>query len=910
MESNPSVADLLALKAWLCDAALAHPDVTGIDVGLRERGGVITDEPTIRLHVKRKTSDPERPLPTHFGALRLDIVERSYTAAEDATRYDPIEGGARFGKSGASRGTIGAMVNDNASGATYALTAQHCCQGASPGDGFQQPSSGAPRLSYVRGAVTDEWDAAVLELRSGENAIPEIVEIGEVNGVGTVSLGSTVRKRGYVTGLTTGTVTAVSLTTTIGYQPPLGDRVINDMFEVTSVNPGPRSMCWYGDSGSGCVDADEHLLGLLCSFAQEGHIGIFCKATNVCAGLGIHVPPDPPGLDWSETPPPDVLTPPPPPPREPVQHDTVNLFTGEPVGVGDEIWVAGSFTRIRHPEEAITPNPEDQKTMLGRWVGTAWERYQHPNSGVATWTIYDLKLDPSGRLWAAGSMNVPSAATHGLVTVVPHETVTVFDEVNFANALFLTDYAVWMIGVTADRVADGNYLPSLVGLDRATHDLLDLVPDGGVDYDDNGIAAPDFGALTFWNEMFVLGDNLAITKYLLADQFPEFHAGIVGFLYGWVNLGGVSAEKDGAAGSMFEFASQDGAPLDADYRATAGSVRALANMGDRLYVGGIFAAEVSVPWVEEASQHPIVGTNFNSIAFYGLQSDLGDTVYSLGSDGLVVIGTIDIAHRPVVTNEDGSISTVRSISFEEDGVEVLIPTVLDGPPRVVEDSEAIAHYGDTGEHLGKFSSVEAADEYATRLHDAYDPTTGAFRLSDGSMRWGYVGTPPHAGVEFDLGAGAFRHGHVNVLTPHPNGRDLYVGGLWGLAGGDDSCPNLALLRTATGTFEPVGPTPGEVTGLVVAGKYLYASGDFGIGDGGWTISVLRRLVDDGPDVEWTIIGVCAGGIATCCAGRPGKLAKARVRQWQRDDENRIRSGGNQPTSLQRSIRRSLRNVYS
>lgn len=83
----------------------------------------------------------------------------------------------------------------------------------------------------------------------------------------------------------------------------------------------------------------------------------------------------------------------------------------------------------------------------------------------------------------------------------------------------------------------------------------------------------------------------------------------------------------------------------------------------------------------------------------------------------VVPGNIDLNHRPVVRNPDGSISTVRSMSFGDDsGAETLVPTI--GPDgQNWDNQQAINNYTQTGQHLGQFNSATAATNYAQQLHE-------------------------------------------------------------------------------------------------------------------------------------------------------------------------------------------------
>ena len=114
-------------------------------------------------------------------------------------------------------------------------------------------------------------------------------------------------------------------------------------------------------------------------------------------------------------------------------------------------------------------------------------------------------------------------------------------------------------------------------------------------------------------------------------------------------------------------------------------------------------------------------------------SGIGDILRALGAFppqqpsptrlAQLVPGNIDLNRRPVVQNPDGSISTVRSMSFGTDQGEVLVPTVSDDG-RIMSDDEAMQTYFRTGRHLGIFRTPDEANAYAQRLHEQQERQYG------------------------------------------------------------------------------------------------------------------------------------------------------------------------------------------
>lgn len=87
------------------------------------------------------------------------------------------------------------------------------------------------------------------------------------------------------------------------------------------------------------------------------------------------------------------------------------------------------------------------------------------------------------------------------------------------------------------------------------------------------------------------------------------------------------------------------------------------------------------------------------------------------------LGNIDLYNRPVYQNDDGTVSTVDSITIGENGKYILLPTIAfdaEGKPTRMTDEQAIARYHRTGEMLGEFANEKAADDYANALHYAQE----------------------------------------------------------------------------------------------------------------------------------------------------------------------------------------------
>ena len=189
-------------------------------------------------------------------------------------------------------------------------------------------------------------------------------------------------------------------------------------------------------------------------------------------------------------------------------------------------------------------------------------------------------------------------------------------------------------------------------------------------------------------------------------------------------------------------------------------------------------------------------------------------------------GNIDLLNRDTgLYDTDGNLMTVRSMSFGEDGKEILIPTIVNdnGKWKQLTDDEAIDWYHKTGEYLGKFNSVDEANSYAEKLHRDQENL--------------YVKNQP-ADPAKTL---------AETAEGNPNGDDAQKGSAWAKQRADEASTELADLqadRLRVSELYQNGEPPSEQT-LQALGLKTLEEYDDEIGKAEWKADYFKKLAETG-----------------------------------------------------------------
>ena len=311
----PDIDELIAVKRRVEAEYLGRPGVTGIDVGYKEVGGQRTDQVAIRVLVERKRDRvPEgQMVPVEIDGVVTDVIERVYvpqiavqeldvSAQADTTHYASLQGGISMGPSRAINGsifagTLGAVVIDNANNQHAALTNFHVAAVDTSwhvGDRMVAPSridtGTVPADEFgaiVRATLSGAVDGAVISIDAGRANQCSVVEIGQVRGVRTATMGMAVRKRGRTTGLTFGTVDGIAGSVIVNYGDGIGTRTLTNQISIATDTARNPLFSDHGDSGSVIVDDAGFVVGLL--FAGAGSSTAANQITDVQSELNVRI---------------------------------------------------------------------------------------------------------------------------------------------------------------------------------------------------------------------------------------------------------------------------------------------------------------------------------------------------------------------------------------------------------------------------------------------------------------------------------------------------------------------------------------------------------------------------------------------------------------------------------------------
>lgn len=290
---------------------LELPNVVGVGIGPKMRGGMRSGETAVVVLVTQKLAQDELHaasiVPPYIEGVATDIMEVGEIRFLGRTSLlRPACPGVSIGHYNVSAGTFGAVVYDRKTTTPLILSNNHILANVSNGrdgrcslgDPIYQPGKydGGTSddvignlyrfvpLSYEekgksdhKRAAVNRVDAAVAKPVCLEVIEPAVMDIGEITGIAQPEMNMKVRKSGRTSGVTSGRVRVMRTTLKVDMDDNryavFEDQVVTDM----TSKPG--------DSGSLVVTENGEAVGLL--FAGSNRSAVFNPIQNVMSELDV-----------------------------------------------------------------------------------------------------------------------------------------------------------------------------------------------------------------------------------------------------------------------------------------------------------------------------------------------------------------------------------------------------------------------------------------------------------------------------------------------------------------------------------------------------------------------------------------------------------------------------------------------
>jgi hypothetical protein len=266
---------------------LHNPRITLIDLGWKVRDGKLTNELTVRFHVRNKpqgptyeafaVQHPELVLPSEADlGFPVDYIEATYDSQlwsplastptmERDQVCDPLQGGISISNEWEyGYGTLGGLVKDRFTGDEMILSAWHVLAYSAftrPGLRIFQPGLGDGGTSnntvarFTRHAMSQGIDAAVAKLEGDRSTLNEEYEIGSVKGAIEPMMDMRLVKSGRASQVTQGIISGIEGEQPIWYGG--FERKIRHIVHIMQT-PEAGEVSRGGDSGSWWLDFATH----------------------------------------------------------------------------------------------------------------------------------------------------------------------------------------------------------------------------------------------------------------------------------------------------------------------------------------------------------------------------------------------------------------------------------------------------------------------------------------------------------------------------------------------------------------------------------------------------------------------------------------------------------------------------